>query len=42
VAGAEAVARKHVAAPPIVLPTSSATGFGIAMLRAAVASLIAQ
>jgi len=34
VAAAETVARKHVAAYPIVLPTSSETGFGIAELRA--------
>jgi GTP-binding protein len=34
VAAAEAVARKHGAAHPEVLPTSSETGFGIAELRA--------
>jgi GTP-binding protein len=34
VAAAEAVARKHGAAHPQVLPTSSETGFGIAELRA--------
>src|SRR4051812_17717609 len=33
VAMAEEVARKHVGAHPIVLPTSSETGFGIAELR---------
>ena len=33
VAAAETVARKHVAAYPIVLPTSSETGFGITELR---------
>src|SRR6188508_2994158 len=33
VAAAETVARKHVAAYPIVLPTSSETGFGIPELR---------
>jgi GTP-binding protein len=40
VAAAEAVARKHVAAHPQVLPTSSQTGFGIPELRAEIASLI--
>ena len=40
VATAEAVARKHVGAHPIVLPTSSETGFGIAELRAEIASNI--
>ena len=34
VAAAEAVARKHGAAHPEALPTSSETGFGIAELRA--------
>jgi GTP-binding protein len=34
IAAAEAVARKHGAAHPQVLPTSSETGFGIAELRA--------
>ncbi|TAJ34365.1 MAG: YihA family ribosome biogenesis GTP-binding protein [Reyranella sp.] len=34
IAAAEAVARKHGAAHPEVLPTSSETGFGIAELRA--------
>jgi len=33
VAAAEEVARKHVGAHPIVLPTSSETGFGIPELR---------
>src|SRR4029450_11423534 len=36
VRAAEAVARKHGAAHPTVLPTSSETGFGIAELRAEV------
>jgi len=39
VAAAEAVARKHGAAHPEVLPTSSETGFGIAELRAEIASV---
>jgi GTP-binding protein len=39
VAAAEAVARKHGAAHPEVLPTSSTTGLGIAELRAELASL---
>ena len=39
VAAAEAVARKHGAAHPEVLPTSSTTGAGIAELRAELASL---
>ncbi|MBN9538540.1 MAG: YihA family ribosome biogenesis GTP-binding protein [Alphaproteobacteria bacterium 65-37] len=34
VAAAEAVARQHGAAHPVVLPTSSETGFGIPELRA--------
>jgi GTP-binding protein len=34
IAAAEAVARKHGAAHPEVMPTSSETGFGIAELRA--------
>jgi GTP-binding protein len=34
ITAAEAVARKHGAAHPDVLPTSSETGFGIAELRA--------
>ena len=34
IAAAEAVARKHGAAHPQVLPTSSETGFGVAELRA--------
>ena len=34
VAAAEAIARKHGAAHPVVLPTSSETGFGIPELRA--------
>jgi GTP-binding protein len=40
VAAAEAVARKHGAAHPTVLPTSSQTGFGIPELRAEIASLL--
>ncbi len=40
VAAAEAVARKHGAAHPEVLPTSSQTGFGIPELRAEIASLL--
>ncbi len=36
VAAAEAVARQHVAAHPVVLPTSSETGFGIPELRTAI------
>src|SRR5882724_9027843 len=39
IAAAEAVARKHGAAHPNVLPTSSETGFGIPELRAELASL---
>jgi len=39
VAAAEAVARKHGAAHPKVLPTSSQTGFGIAELRAEIADV---
>jgi GTP-binding protein len=39
VAEAEAIARKHGAAHPHVLPTSSLTGLGIAELRAETASL---
>ena len=39
VAAAEAVARKHGAAHPKVLPTSSQTGFGIAELRAEIAAV---
>ncbi len=42
VTAAEAVARKHGAAHPIVLPTSSETGFGIPELRAEIASVAAQ
>jgi GTP-binding protein len=38
VAAAEVVARKHGAAHPRALPTSSETGFGIAELRAEIAS----
>jgi GTP-binding protein len=38
VAAAEAVARKHVAAHPQALPTSSETGFGIPELRAEIAA----
>ena len=41
VAAAEAVARKHGAAHPKVLPTSSETGFGIAELRAEIAAVAA-
>ena len=39
IAGAAAAARKHGAAHPEVLPTSSETGFGIPELRAEVAAL---
>jgi GTP-binding protein len=39
IAAAEAAARKHGAAHPEVLPTSSETGFGIPELRAEVAAL---
>jgi len=39
IAAAEAVARKHGAAYPVVLPTSSETGFGIPELRAELASM---
>ena len=39
VAAAEAVARKHGAAHPQTLPTSSQTGFGIAELRAEIAAV---
>jgi GTP-binding protein len=39
VKAAEAVARKHGAAHPIVLPTSSETGFGIAELRAEIVAV---
>jgi GTP-binding protein len=38
IASAEALARKHAAAHPQVLATSSETGFGIAELRAELAS----
>ena len=38
IAAAEAVARKHGAAHPQVLPTSSETGFGIPELRAEIAT----
>ena len=41
VAAAEAVARRHGAAHPRVLATSSQTGFGIPELRAEIASLAA-
>jgi GTP-binding protein len=41
VATAEAVARKHGAAHPEVLPTSSETGFGIAELRAEIMAVAA-
>jgi GTP-binding protein len=40
IAAAEAVARKHGAAHPEILPTSSETSFGIPELRAEVAALI--
>jgi GTP-binding protein len=40
IAAAEAVARKHGAAHPKVLPTSSETGFGIPELRAEVAAFV--
>jgi GTP-binding protein len=40
IAAAEAVARKHGAAHPEILPTSSETSFGIRELRAEVAALI--
>ena len=40
VASAEAVARKHGAAHPQALPTSSQTGFGIPELRTEIASLL--
>jgi GTP-binding protein len=39
IAAAEAAARKHGAAHPEVLPTSSETGFGIPEMRAEVAAL---
>ena len=39
IASAEAAARKHGAAHPEVLPTSSATGFGIPELRAEIAAV---
>ena len=39
IAAAEAVARKHGAAHPEVMPTSSTTGLGIAELRAELAAL---
>jgi GTP-binding protein len=39
VAAAEAIARKHGAAHPVVLPTSSLTGLGIAELRTEVAAV---
>lgn len=41
VAAAEAVARKHGAAHPEVLPTSSESGFGIAELRAEIMAVAA-
>ena len=41
IASAEAAARKHGAAHPEVLPTSSETGVGIAELRAAIAAVAA-
>lgn len=39
IAAAEAVARKHGAAHPVVLATSSQSGFGIAELRAEIAAV---
>lgn len=39
VKAAEAVARKHGAAHPVVLPTSSETGFGIPELRAEIVAV---
>ena len=39
IASAEAAARKHGAAHPVVLPTSSETGAGIAELRAEIAAV---
>jgi len=39
VSAARAVARQHGAAHPDILPTSSATGFGLAELRAEIAAL---
>jgi GTP-binding protein len=39
VAAAEAVARRHGAAHPQVLPTSSATGFGVPELRAEIVAV---
>ena len=39
ITAAEAVARKHGAAHPEILPTSSETGFGIAELRAEIAGV---
>lgn len=41
VSAAEAVARRHGAAHPVVLPTSSETGFGIAELRAEIKAVAA-
>jgi GTP-binding protein len=40
IAAAEAVARKHGAAHPQALPTSSTTGAGVAELRAEIATLL--
>jgi GTP-binding protein len=40
IAAAEAAARKHGAAHPEVLPTSSTTGAGIPELRAELAALV--
>jgi len=40
ISNAEAVARRHGAAHPTVLPTSSTTGFGIPELRAELASTV--
>ena len=36
---AETIARKHGAAHPVVLPTSSETGFGIPELRAEIVAV---
>jgi GTP-binding protein len=41
VAAAEAAVRKHGAAHPAALPTSSETGFGIAELRAEIVAVAA-
>jgi GTP-binding protein len=39
IVAAEAAARKHGAAHPVVLPTSSETGFGLPELRAELAAV---